>query len=85
MWLSGLSAGLPTEKWPLGFPEHKPGLPYAGSPAGGGQEATDRCISSTWSFSPSPPSSLPLSLKINKLNIKKIKNECINNNEWQHN
>ena len=46
---------------------HMPGL-WARSPVGDAQEATTH-----WCFSPSLSPSLPLSLKINKLNLKKKK------------
>ena len=73
VWLSGLSAGLRTERlrWFDSQSGHVPGLP-ARSPVGGVWEATNRC------FSPSLSPFLPLSLK-NK--FKKSLKKC----QLQHN
>ena len=65
VWLSGLSAGLLTERLLILFPVRAHVWVVGGSPAGGMGEATDQCISSTLMFL-SLSSSLPLSLKISK-------------------
>ena len=73
VWLSGLSAGLQTERLLVWFPVRAHArVAEDRSLVGSVQEATDRCFSHHC-FSPSLPLSFPPSLKISEQNLKKKK------------